>query len=177
MKNLTTYILAFFFIFLMAGNSVNVIAQKCKFDIDEKDAFNESSLKGFKYTANMNYSVIHYYILKDGQDYKVKLMLQRTGIIKDNILKEKSNFELKLSNGETITAKCIDNALPVIDNYAMITKYEVYYNISPADIKAIATSVPVAIRLTAIPEIDYSDKIKKRKGEKMSFESGCLLKI
>ena len=176
MKKITNYFLLLILLFLMLGNSVNVIAQDCKFDIEEKDAFSESSIKGFKYKASMNYSIIHYFILEENGDFKIKLDLVRTGLIKDNILKDKSTIELKLSNGEVVSAKCIDNALPVIDNYKGTTTYEAYYQLNKKDIQAIVNSAPTAIRLTAIPEIDFSDDIKKRRGAKMSEELKCLIK-
>lgn len=162
----------------MVGNSTIVIAQKCKFDIEEKDDFSGKTTIGFRYRLKSpkNYNSITYFLMKDGDEYLIKVDAVLEGAFEKVINPDESILELRLENKEIIKGVSRDKVAPkYLVGDRVLTTYTVYYNVGKEFYEKLSNSSPMAIRLSKVSSIDYSEEIKDKWKEKMKEEAKCLL--
>ncbi len=105
----------------------------------------------------------------------MKLEVVRVGLVDQDVIATEHSLDLKLADGSIVSLKTSKNAVP---NYKKngSTEFNLKYTLTAEQVDQIAQSNPLALRITAIPDVQLSGEVKSKKGKKISEEIKCLLK-
>jgi hypothetical protein len=167
-KTLTLGIL-FFFAF-----SMQLSAQKCKYDYDKKDPFTGEMSKGNTFKIDNNNWIMGFN--KIGDIYYARLELYCTGNVREFIQKgDPINF--KLSNGEVVTIFAQDEVIPVaeaIPGAGVRSIYTGKYSIDSVSLQKIAENPPTFVRMNIESKV-YEKEISAKDGKKIVAAAVCIL--
>jgi hypothetical protein len=158
--------------FILFGN--NIVAQNCKFEIDQKDAFTGKEFKETK-TAHCENWAHRFSFVKEDTSYFIVYSFATRGRVL-NMVSKGQEFLLKLENGEVIKFYALEEVTPTLQQTGtgtapIITSYwRTKCPISKEQLVSISKSNPSAVKT-----LDFSF----HKGASIDFskkESGILSK-
>ena len=171
MKKITK-ILTLGILFLFAF-TLQLSAQKCKFDYNKTDPITGEATKGNKFEVNGSWDMG---FNKIGETYYISMEYDTRGELKD-ILQVNDPIVIKLSNGEIITLTAQEECPP---SYQMLwaagwyTYWKGKYSIDASSIKQIAENLPVFARMNIGNKV-YEQQISDKVGKKISQAAACIL--
>jgi hypothetical protein len=94
-----------------------------------------------------------------------------------DILSPENTIVFKLANGEIITVYSNDNYLPIAQatQGGVFTNYNAKFNISEEDLKKIAASPLVFVKMTIGATHKYDFEFKTKQGEEFQNKAKCIL--
>lgn len=159
---------------LVAFITIGAFAQKCKFDIDKKDAFTGKQTKGISAVLNKSWMVG---FNRSDNAYTLGLLMEFPGAKRD-VLSKGDTLMLALDGAPPIVLTAIEGASPnarVVDNYGgILSSYHVQYAISPEQMKMIAQKKCTAARVyfgVTYFSVDVPDK----NGLKIVDAANCIM--
>ena len=148
-------------------------AQKCKFDYEKKDPLSGEVSKGTAFKINMWWKLG---LNKAGDKYLITMGIVVGGDVRDVITPE-NTIIFKLANGEIITLNAKEKALPVaqIMQDKVVSSYTAVYEISEEDLRKIAASPLVYVRMGIGANRSFDSEFKEKKGAEFQSKAKCLL--
>jgi glycine/serine hydroxymethyltransferase len=160
--------------------TLQLSAQKCKFDINKTDPISGEVVKenslvvvkmwgssvpgfniGFNRTGESYYTHIH--MIYGGQNLRA-------------IINKGDIITIKLSNGEILTVYSQEEVLPNAITFVngVNTEYKAKYDIDAASLQKIADNPPTFIRIN-IGNVVYDKEIDVKNGNKIADAARCIL--
>jgi len=174
MKKITK-ILSLGILFLFAF-SLQLSAQKCKYDYNKKDPITGEETKGstFNVSTFMGISNWKMSVNKMGNTYYIGNILNVSGNVRE-IIKKGETVAFKLSNGEVVTLYAQDDFLPVqqATQNGVYTQFTSKYGIDAETLQKIAENMPTFIRLNAESKV-YEKEIPAKLGKQISQAAKCI---
>ena len=173
--NRITKVLTLGILFLFAF-SMQISAQKCKYDYEKKDPITGEATKGSVQTIQPGRFVPLWQIgiHKIGDAYFVSNLYRCLGVAQD-ILKKGDQIIFKLSNGEIVALIAQDECLPIAKTPGeILTEYLSKYNIDAAILQKIANNPPTYVRLNIERKV-YEKEIPAKDGKKVAQAAACIL--
>ena len=168
----TTKILTLGILFLFAF-SMQLSAQKCKYDYDKKDPITGEITKGNKFTISapnwrMSFD-------RSGDTYFSELKLFCKGNARE-IIRKGDVITFKLANNEIVTITAIDDFLPVANanETGVWSQYDGKYSIDPIVLQKIAENPPIFVRMSIESKV-YSEEVSAKNGKKIQEAARCIL--
>lgn len=172
MKQLTKILgLGILFLFLA---SMQLSAQKCKYDYDKKDPITGEISKGIavaielkgSYALPGNATKSEIGFNKNGETYFISFKITFFAHYKEFIRKGEP-LMIKLSNGEFITINAQDEFIPshAADQVGVYTTYSANYNIDAVSFQKLTDSPPTFVRVNfenRIYDREITDKVQKK---------------
>jgi hypothetical protein len=159
-------------ILLLFVFTLQLSAQKCKFDYNKTDPITGESTQGNTFSIDrwwkMGYN-------KTGNTYYLGMFIQYGGQVRE-IISKGDPITFKLSNGEIITVIAQEESLPVSQAYStgVATFYSGKYEIDAVTIQKMAENPPTFSRIK-IGSMVYEKEISAKDGKKISDAAKCIL--
>jgi hypothetical protein len=168
-------------IFLPFVCTMQLSAQKCKFDYDKTDPITDEITKGITFRAESRYS-------KETYDMHYKIGFHRIGSTfyldfeiwfqgnKREVISKGEVLTLKLSDGEVITLSTQSEVLPSqhASYDGIYTLYKVKYDIDTVSLQKIADNPPTFYRLS-IDNNNYDKTPSEEIRTKIAQTAACIL--
>ena len=175
----TTKILTLGILFLFTF-TLQLSAQKCKFDYNKTDPITGEATKGTllkvdtKVWNGSNPFHRSIGISRIGDAFWLEIEIIIAGNMREIILKD-DPFIIKLSNGETITILSYSEVLPIQQATAFVyTSYTAKYKIDAVSLQKIAENPPTFYRIN-IDEKTYDKELVGKIQNKISQAAACIL--
>ncbi len=158
---------------LIFAISLNLSAQKCKFDYEKKDPLTGAQTKGISFNVKLWWQLG---INKIDDTYNVGAAIRISGNVRDIITPE-NTLIFKLVSGEIVTIHANSESLPIAQatNQGVITVYTVTYNISVEDLERLASSPLAYLRIGIGSERVYDEEFKEKRGVEFQNRAKCML--
>ena len=152
--------------------SVQTYGQKCKYDYQKKDEITGEETKGSTFDVKRGWKLG---LNKNGNQYSIGMLVQFDGNLRDIITPE-NTIIFKLENGEIITVNANQNYVPTAQatQFGIVSMYNARYNITKDDLKKIASSSLIYIRI-GIGLQTYDESIPSKKGKSFLDQANCIL--
>lgn len=158
---------------LVAFITIGAFAQKCKFDIDKKDAFTGKQTKGISAVLNKSWMVG---FNRSDNAYTIGLLMEFPGAKRD-VLSKGDTLMLALDGASPIVLTAIESATPtarVVDNYGgILSSYHVQYAISAEQMKVLAQKKCTAARVY-FGATYFSLDVPEKNGQKVIEAANCI---
>jgi len=168
----TTKILTLGILFLFVF-TLQLSAQKCKFDYNRTDPITGESAKGNTFTISalgwkMGFN-------KLGDTYHLGMFIRLNGNIRE-IIQKGDPIVFKLSNGEVVTISALEEFLPAAQatQNGIITVYQGKYDIDAATIQKMAENPPTFVRMNIESKV-YEKEISAKAGKQIAQAAACIL--
>jgi hypothetical protein len=171
-------------VLLLVVSTGQLSAQKCKFDYEKTDQITGEKAK--KSTFTIIATVMFYTIEqplkwkldfnRNGNKYVIGVFLDLAGSVRNPITPE-STLIFKLANGELITLYANDTYFStshIIQESKVVSVYDVKYNISEEDMKKLAVSPLVYVKM-GVGARDYDSEFNAKKGAEFQNKASCIL--
>lgn len=155
--------------FILSGNTA--LAQKCKFEVDKKDAISGKEIKATKavFCDKGQYNEVRF--IKEGDAFYIynKFFCSNES---NEIVKKGQEFILKLANGDLITISALedvkggDHITSSSSGAFLFTKWDVKCVITKEQLFKLATSYVVAISTTSYSKYQGNALEIKEKADK-----------
>jgi len=160
-------------LFLLVCSTLQLSAQKCKFDYDKKDPLTGEVTKGNTFKVKIFW---HLGFNKIGNKYFVSMLVYGAGNIRE-IITPANTLIFKLANGEIITLNANDNFYPIAQatQGGIVTTYSAKYDISEENLQKITASplVYAKVEVGSLPPTDAEFNVKK--GTEFQNKAKCIL--
>ena len=161
--------------------TLQLSAQKCKFDYNKKDPITGEATKGNTFTISTNSGgftatpICKMGFNRSGDDYYLGMVIYFYGNFRENIRKG-DPIIFKLSNGEVITITSQDEVVPAAQATAsgIITMYQGKYDIDAATIQKMAENPPTFVRMSRESKV-FEKEINSKTGKQISQAAACIL--
>ncbi len=163
-------------------NITTVKAQeKCKYDIDKKDAFSGKQIRSIK--TPILFTVLpvfnwQLFLNKIGDDYNIETAIVLPGTIPD-FLEKGDSIMFKFDNGKIVTCYAKDRIAPRTtpkpsSDREFFTSYQVSYPISVDNMKSFTTSLVTNIQMNTGVRF-YQREISEKNSKKILKSSVCIM--
>lgn len=170
-----------FLLVLTALSTTQVIAQKCKFDIDKKDDFSNEHLRISKFKVGDFFYSWWIQIEQKGSKYYMTVQSASTGNVED-IIPKGAKVMLKLDNGRIISYLLSEDCVPkhnVINantgNPTITSTWLPKGELSKDDMIALSQSELVVIRMNIGGKDFDSPKPSGKEAKKLMQSANCFL--
>jgi hypothetical protein len=175
MKKITKILsLGILFLFVF---SLQLSAQKCRYDYDKKDPISGEETKGSSFAVSSFMGMANWKmgVNKIGNTYYIGNLLNVSGNVRE-MIKKGETVVFKLSNGEIVTLYAQDDFLPVqqATQNGVYTQFTSKYNIDAETLQKMAENMPTFIRLNAESKV-YEKEIPAKLGKQISQAAKCIL--
>ena len=177
MKQITK-ILTLGILFFLAF-SMQLSAQKCKYDFDKKDPITGETTK--KNTVTISISPYYWKLgySRTGDNFQVEMFIRCNGNLRE-IIQKGDPIILKLSNDEIITVYSKDEFLPFAQTSSsqtatrVLSTYNGKYDIDATSLQKIAENPPTFIRMNIESKV-YEKEISAKDGKILAKAAACIL--
>jgi len=171
-------------VLLLFACTMQLNAQKCKFDYEKKDPLtgNLTRKSTFTIIATVPFYTIDkpmiwkLYFNRIGDTYFISMFFDLAGNTRDIITPE-NTIVFKLANGKVITLSAKDNYVPsahIVQDTYVVSLYESQYEISEEDMRILAASPLVFLR-AGIGTRSYDYEFNTKKGTNFQNKANCIL--
>ena len=152
--------------------SMQLSAQKCKFDYEKEDPLTGAQTKGNTFTVKVYWKIG---FNKVGDKYTISMWLRMNGQVRDIITPE-NNIVFKLENGEIITVFANDSYVgrSQATQNGVLTVYDAIFAVSEDDIKKLAASPLTYVRMP-IGALTAESELNTKKGAEFQGKAKCIL--
>ncbi|WP_421765159.1 hypothetical protein [Ekhidna sp.] len=165
------------FSFVLLNLAFTSTSQICKYVVNDKDPLTDDIIRTVKTRLTGPTPFYYFSYIRNGADYKFEVEVGDYGEL-DTIIPENSELIMRAGNGDIIKMKALSKAEPeIIDDYGTkITRYLIMYQMTEQDMRAIAESGIVFIRIQDMKNT-FSDQEIPEAVTKISMENGaCIFK-
>jgi hypothetical protein len=181
-----TKILGLGIVFLFL-NSMQLSAQKCKFDYEKNDPFTGEVTKGIsleiREKASMP-SVTHsgkpfrynFIVNRLGDKYFIDVDIYFGGNVRE-LIRKGEPFIFKLSNGETISLTAQEDVVPIAigqPSGGIWTQYKAKYSIDAETLQRLSTFSPTHFRFS-LEGKNYDRELASKEQKKFTQAAACIL--
>jgi len=185
MKHITK-ILGLGILFLFFA-TMQISAQKCKFDYEKNDPFTGEITKGISLEVKEKTSMPS--VTHAGKPFRYNFIVNRLG---DNffidadiyfggnvreLIRKGEPFILKLSNGETISLTAQDDVVPIAigqPSGGFWTQYKAKYSIDAVTLQKLSTFTPTLFRFS-LEGKNYDREVDSKEQKKFTQATTCIL--
>lgn len=152
-------------------------AQICKYVVNEKDPLTDDIIRTVKTRLTGPTPFYYFYYIRNGSDYKFQVEVGDYGELSTSIPKG-SELVMRAGNGNVIRMTSIDKVDPeVINDYgSKITQYKVIYQMTEQDMKDIAESGIVFIRIKDMKNTFSDQEIPEAVVQISKENAECIFK-
>ena len=150
----------------------HLLAQKCKYALDEKDAMTGAIVR--RTTVKLKgYFVLGFY--RNADDHRVELEVRFTGE-RNFTVPEGNELQLKLGNGDMLTVLSAQTASPTsyVLGTQIMTNYALSYHCSVADMQRIASSGFSVVRVK-LGDDTLTYEVKEKEVAETAAKAACAL--
>ena len=162
-------------ILLLFACSMQLSAQKCKFDYNKKDQLTGEQSKGITFSIKLWWKLGFNRV---GNTYYIGMYINLNGNLRDVITPD-NTLVFKLANGEIITLHANDNFYPTAQVNAnqngVVSRYDAKYDISAEDMQKLASSPIVYVKMGIGGARNYDSEFNAKKGEEFQNCAKCIL--
>ncbi len=154
------------FFALLIVSTAELMAQRCKFEVDDKDPITDDIIRTIKTRITGPITGVtpyyYFYYQRVGKKYTFRVEIADYGEFKHTI-PEKSELIIRLEDGELIRINSVQPAHPTaIEDFGKeLTSYEIFYDIPEADMAKIAKAGITFIRGTDFKNTFSDQRIPK----------------
>ncbi|SNT29000.1 hypothetical protein SAMN05421640_3217 [Ekhidna lutea] len=152
-------------------------SQICKYVVNEQDPLTDDIIRTVRTRLTGPTPYYYFSYIRNGDDYKFNVEVGDYGEL-DNTIPQDSELIMRAGNGEVIRMKAIESANPeIIDDFgSKITRYEITYQMTEENMRDIADSGIVFIRIQDMKNT-FSDQEIPEAVIQISKENGeCIFK-
>ena len=152
-------------------------AQICKYVVNEQDPLTDDIIRTVRTRLTGPTPYYYFSYIRNGSDYKFNVEVGDYGELDSPIPKD-SELIMRAGNGEVIRMKAIESSTPeLIDDFgSKITRYDITYQMTEQNMKDIAESGIVFIRIQDMKNT-FSDQEIPAAVVQISKENGeCIFK-
>ncbi|NQZ77939.1 MAG: hypothetical protein HRT61_17810 [Ekhidna sp.] len=152
-------------------------AQTCKYVVNEKDPLTDDIIRTVKTRLTGPTPYYYFSYIRNGSDYKMRVEVGDYGDL-DGVIPKGSQLILRAGNGDVIRMEALNEGSPnVIDDYgSKLTKYDVTYQMTESDMKSIAESGIVFIRISDMKNTFSDQEIPTAVVEISQSNAECIFK-
>lgn len=157
--------------------SLSSNAQICKYVVNDKDPLTDDIIRTVRTRLTGPTPYYYFSYIRNGDDYKFNVEVGDYGEL-DNTIPKDSELIMRAGNGEVIRMKAIESSTPEIisDFGSKISRYEITYQMTEQNMKDIAESGIVFIRIKDMRNT-FSDQEIPEAVVQISKENGeCIFK-
>lgn len=157
--------------------SLGTSAQICKYELNEKDPITDDIIRTVRTRLTGPTPFYYFSYLRNGSDYKFMVEVGDYGVL-DTIIPKDSELIMRAGNGDVIRMSAIEAAAPeIIQDYgSKITRYQVTYQMTESDMKAIAESGIVFIRIADMKNTFSDQEIPEAVIQISKANAECIFK-
>ena len=152
--------------------SLQMNAQKCKYDFDEKDPMTEERVRRNSYKLK---AYLRLGLYRRGDDYRVEINFNYSGE-RNDIVEKGNELLLKLSDGTLLKLPSTEDVTPItnlVGNY-IVTTYAVSYKINEEEMRKIAKS-GIAVTRVNLAGQEVTVESSKRETRITGEGATCIL--
>jgi len=167
----------FIWLFCLFIMSFNLNAQICKYVVNDKDPLTDDIIRTVKTRLTGPTPFYYFYYIRNGSDYTFKVDVGDYGELTE-VIEKGSELVMRAGNGNVIRMTAIEASKPkIIDDFgSKITQYEATFQMTEQDMRDIAESGIVFIRIKAMKNT-FSDQVIPEAVVEISKENGaCIFK-
>lgn len=153
------------------------IAQNCKYIVNEKDPITDDIIRTVRTRLTGPTPYYYFSYIRNGSDFKFNVEVGDYGEL-DNVIPEGSELIMRAGNGAVIRMQSIEKSVPEVtsDFGNKISKYEITFQMTEQDMKDIAESGIVFIRIKEMKNTFSDQEVPDAVVEISKANAECIFK-
>jgi hypothetical protein len=160
--------------------TLQLTAQKCKFEINRTDPITGEATKGNSFwisKGGQGFTVappVKMGFNRAGDSFFVGMFIRYHGNMRE-VIQKGDPIAFKLSNGEVVTIRSQDDFLPTAHAaQVVVSTYQAIYDIDAATLQKIADNPPTYIRISIGNKV-YEKELPAKTGKQIADAARCIL--